>query len=126
MGLALSAVLTIAGHPLLGLVAALLAGAAAGCVTGLLHTKLEIHPILSGILTMSGLYSINLLAMGNSSNLSLINSNTIFKIAINAFTLSGKRRCKVVSRLCVYRRLRIAFDFIFQNSCRPLYSGYRR
>ena len=35
LGLALSAVLTIAGHPLLGLVAALLAGAAAGCVTGL-------------------------------------------------------------------------------------------
>ena len=55
LGLALSAVCCIAGHPLPGLAAALLAGAAAGCVTGLLHTKLDIHPILSGILTMSGL-----------------------------------------------------------------------
>lgn len=96
LGLALSAVLTIAGHPLLGLVAALLAGAAAGCVTGLLHTKLEIHPILSGILTMSGLYSINLLAMGNSSNLSLINSNTIFKIAINALPFLEKDVVKLL------------------------------
>lgn len=84
LGLALSAVLTIQGHPLLGLGAALFAGAAAGCVTGLLHTKLDIHPILSGILTMSGLYSINLLAMGNSSNLSLINSTSVFKL-VNGF-----------------------------------------
>ena len=96
LGLALSAVLTIAGHPLLGLVAALLAGAAAGCVTGLLHTKLEIHPILSGILTMSGLYSINLLAMGNSSNLSLINSSTIFKIAMNALPFLEKDVVKLL------------------------------
>ena len=80
LGLALSAVLAIAGHPLLGLLAALIAGAAAGTVTGLLHTKLGIHPILAGILTMSGLYSVNLMAMGNSSNLSLINCPTVFKM----------------------------------------------
>lgn len=81
LGLALSAVLAIAGHPLLGLAAALVAGAVAGAVTGLLHTKLGIHPILAGILTMSGLYSVNLMAMGNSSNLSLINCTTVFKMA---------------------------------------------
>lgn len=99
LGLALSAVMTIAGHPLLGLVAALIAGAAAGCVTGLLHTKLEIHPILAGILTMSGLYSVNLLAMGNSSNLSLINSATIFKMAANATPFLDKDLTKLLVAL---------------------------
>ena len=96
LGLALSAVCCIAGHPLAGLAAALLAGAAAGCVTGLLHTKLDIHPILSGILTMSGLYSINLLAMGNSSNLSLINSTTIFKVANNLLPFLDKDVVKLL------------------------------
>ncbi len=100
LGLALSAVLTIAGHPLLGLGAALLAGATAGCVTGLLHTKLGIHPILSGILTMSGLYSVNLLAMGNSSNLSLINSTTIFKIVGTLLPFLDKDTVKLLVALC--------------------------
>ena len=54
-GLAVSAMMAIAGHPYLGLVLSLVAGAAAGCVTGILQTKLKIHPILAGIITMSGL-----------------------------------------------------------------------
>ena len=71
-GLAVSAMMTIAGHPYLGLVLSLVAGAAAGCVTGILQTKLEIHPILAGIITMSGLYSINLKVMDNAANVSLL------------------------------------------------------
>lgn len=99
LGLALSAVMAIAGHPLLGLLAALVAGAASGCVTGFLHTKLGIHPILSGILTMSGLYSINLLAMGNSSNLSLINSTTVFKMVNSALPFLDKDISKLLVAL---------------------------
>ncbi len=79
-GLAVSAAVTAAGHPLLALPAAVLAGIAAGAVTGLLQTKLLIHPILAGIITMSGLYSINLLVLGGASNLSLVRADTIFKI----------------------------------------------
>lgn len=71
-GLAVSAMMTIAGHPYLGLVLSLVAGAAAGCVTGILQTKLKIHPILAGIITMSGLYSINLKFMDNAANVSLL------------------------------------------------------
>ena len=71
-GLAVSAMMTIAGHPYLGLVLSLVAGAAAGCVTGILQTKLNIHPILAGIITMSGLYSINLKVMDNAANVSLL------------------------------------------------------
>jgi putative ABC transport system permease protein len=78
LGLSVSAVLTVAGHSLLGILLAIAAGAAAGTVTGLLQTKLEIHPILAGILTMSSLYSINLYILGSRSNLSLIGSDSIF------------------------------------------------
>ena len=79
-GLAASSILTAAGHPLLGLVGALIAGALAGSVTGFLQTKLDIHPVLAGILTMSGLYSINLFVMGGASNVTLLNNDTVFTL----------------------------------------------
>lgn len=79
-GLVVSAVVTANGYPYLALVAAIIAGALAGIVTGILHTKLSIPAILAGILTMSGLYSINLLVMGNKSNYSLIGADTIFRL----------------------------------------------
>ena len=80
-GLAASAVCTLAGHPVAGIVAAAVAGALAGCVTGVLQTKMGIHAVLAGILTMCGLYTINLIVMGSSPNISLINVPTIFKAA---------------------------------------------
>ena len=79
-GLSVSAAVTTAGHPLLALPASLLAGACAGAVTGILQTRYRIHPILSGIITMSGLYSINLMVLGGAPNLSLVRTSTIFKI----------------------------------------------
>ncbi|WP_409968614.1 ABC transporter permease [Bengtsoniella intestinalis] len=81
LGMAVCAAMTTAGHPYLGIVLAIVAGALAGSVTGLFQTALGIHPILSGILTMSGLYSVNLLILGNRSNLSLIGVDTAFSIA---------------------------------------------
>lgn len=54
-------------NPYLSLVAALVAGGIAGGVTGILHTKLKIPAILSGILTMISLYSINLRIMGQAN-----------------------------------------------------------
>lgn len=67
-GMTACVVVTIAGHPILGLVAGTLAGAAAGFCTGLLQTKLKIEPILSGILTMTGLYTVNYAILGGQSN----------------------------------------------------------
>ena len=78
LGAAVSAVLCTAGHPLAGAALALTAGALAGCVTALLHTKLKIQPILSGILTMLALYSINLKVMNGRANIPLLNLKTIF------------------------------------------------
>ena len=77
LGVAVSAVWAAAGHPVLGIVIAALAGALAGCVTGFLQTKAGIHPILAGILTMSGLYTVNLTVMGGP-NISLIDSGKAY------------------------------------------------
>ena len=63
-------------NPILSLFVALLSGLAAGAITGILHTKLKIPSILSGILTMFGLYSINLRIMGQP-NTSLIGSKSL-------------------------------------------------
>lgn len=64
-------------HPWLAILFAILSGAVAGLATGLLHTQLKIAPLLSGILTMIALYSINLRVMGQA-NLSLLRAETIF------------------------------------------------
>lgn len=68
---------------IIAILVATLMGGFAGLVTGLLHTKLKIAPILAGILTMTGLYSINLLIMGldsgtAKSNLGLGSVGTLF------------------------------------------------
>lgn len=78
LGAAIAAQLIFVGvNPWLGVVVALIAGALAGAVTGFLHTQLKIPALLSGILTMIGLYSINLRIMGRA-NLSLLRLDTIF------------------------------------------------
>lgn len=77
-GAAVSTMLTVQGHPLLGLLAGTLAGAAAGLVTAILQTQFQVAPILSGILTMTGLYSINLWVLGEKSNVPLMRERTLF------------------------------------------------
>ncbi len=73
-GAAVSAVLIIAGwHPLAALAAAFLVSAVAGMCTGLIHTALRTNGLLSGIIVMIGLYSINLHIMGRS-NIPLLNT----------------------------------------------------
>jgi putative ABC transport system permease protein len=71
VGMCVCAVVTIAGYPSLALLCGALAGALAGLCTGLLQTKLRINPILSGILTMTGLYTVNFVVLGGQSNLYL-------------------------------------------------------
>lgn len=99
LGMAVCATCTVGGHPYLGLLLALPAGALAGCVTGLLQTKVGIHPILSGILTMSGLYSVNLFVMGATSNLSLLGKDTLFSRALELLPALGKDGSKLLVSL---------------------------
>lgn len=67
--------------PLLAVLISFLGGMLAGAVTGILHVKLKITNLLSGILVMSGLYSINLRIMGKA-NIPLFNEERIFSGAI--------------------------------------------
>ncbi|WP_096439092.1 ABC transporter permease [Alteribacter populi] len=77
-GAAVAAVMIVSGQPpILATMVAIVAGFAAGCVTGVLHTKGKVNPLLSGILMMIALYSINLRIMGQS-NVPLLNETTLF------------------------------------------------
>ena len=78
LGAAVGAMVTLLGHPLLALPAAMLAGAVAGSITALLQTKCHIPSILAGIITNTGLYTINLVVMGFSSNVNLLKVDTLF------------------------------------------------
>ena len=78
LGAAVAAVLLVNGaNPFLSLLAAILVGAAAGLVTGVIHVKLGVRDLLAGIITMTALFSINLQIAG--SNLAVDRSiDTIF------------------------------------------------
>ena len=80
LGAAVSVTLAAAGHPILAVLAAMAAGACAGFVTAFLQTRLGVPSILAGIVTNTGLYTINLMAMGWKSNASLLGVDTIFSM----------------------------------------------
>ncbi|MBS5958474.1 MAG: ABC transporter permease [Clostridiales bacterium] len=79
LGGALTAVLVLAGvSPLTALLLAFVAGALAGCITGIIHVKLKVRDLLSGIIVMTALYSVNLRLAGKS-NVPFFNNDTIFE-----------------------------------------------
>lgn len=80
LGMAVSVTAAISGHPVLGLLLAVIAGGAAGFVTAFLQTRMGVPSILAGIVTNTGLYTINLMVMGFSSNASLLKQATVFSM----------------------------------------------
>lgn len=80
LGCAVSATAAVAGHPLLALPLAMLAGAGAGFITAFLQTRLGVPSILAGIITNTGLYTVNLAVMGFSSNVPMLKTTTIFTL----------------------------------------------
>lgn len=97
LGMAVSVSCCASGHPFAGVILGMIAGGCAGCVTAVLQTQLGVPSILAGIVTNTGLYTINLMAMGWSSNISLLKNETIFSLfkktniggAWNAIILAG-------------------------------------
>ena len=80
LGAAVTAALILAGiPPFLTLFIAFAAGALAGTVTGLIHVKLKVRDLLSGIIVMTGLYSVNLSIAGDKANLPIFSKETIFE-----------------------------------------------
>ncbi len=83
LGAAIAATLIFQGYnPWLATGIAFFGGCLAGIFTGVLHTKFKITPLLSGILTMTALYSVNLRVMGQP-NISLLNTRTIITDVAN-------------------------------------------
>ncbi|MGI6019586.1 MAG: ABC transporter permease [Marvinbryantia sp.] len=85
LGCAVGAQVALMGHPILALFAAMAAGICSGFVTAFLQTKLGVASILAGIIVNTGLYTINLAAMGFSSNLSIFKSDTVFTLTKELF-----------------------------------------
>lgn len=80
LGCAVGAMVTIAGHPILALFAAMAAGVCSGFITAFLQTRLGVESILAGIIVNTGLYTINLMVMGLSSNVSIFGVDTVFSL----------------------------------------------
>lgn len=99
-GAVISVLTALNGHPIFALFAGMLAGACAGIITGFLQTKLKVHPVLAGIITMSGLYSINLVGYsmtekGATTNLSY-DKNTVFEKVKELLGIRGQFQTSVV------------------------------
>lgn len=85
LGCAVGAQIAIMGHPILALFVAMASGVCSGFMMAFLQTKLGVESILAGIIVNTGLYTINLAAMGFSSNLSLFKCETIYSLCKDFF-----------------------------------------
>lgn len=89
LGAAVAAASIVKGvNPVLALILAMAAGAAAGFITGMIHVKLRVTNLLAGIIVMTGLYSINLRIMGKS-NIPLFSVKHLFNGNISAIVVVG-------------------------------------
>ena len=91
LGCAVACQVALTGHPILALAAAMAAGMCSGFVTAFLQTRLGVESIMAGIIVNTGLYTINLAAMGFSSTMSLVKTPTIFSMAKTSLGFLGTR-----------------------------------
>ena len=95
--------------PYLASLCAMGCGCLAGLCTGLLHTKLKIPALLSGILTMIALYSVNLRIMG-APNVSILRMNTVFRPLIR-LGMSSSAAIIVVGGGCAVLLITVLYWF---------------
>lgn len=88
LGAASTAIMIVNGiNPLLATIGGFVAGMLAGAVAGFLHTKMKIPALLTGIIVLTALYSVNLLVLG-SANVSLVGQETLVTVMTSALSLS--------------------------------------
>ena len=116
LGAAVSAILTVNGwSPVLTLFAALIAGALAGLITGLIHVKCKVRDLLSGIIVMTALYSVNLRIAGRA-NLPFFNKQTLFDNAVvDLIPAALQPWSKVIVVLVIVLIVKILLD-LFMNT----------
>ena len=100
--------------PLLSCLLALLAGALAGLVTGVLHTKFKMPSLLAGILSMTGLYSVNLRIMGKA-NIPLTQSVTLLTKLKDMLGLTRDRDAAIYLGLIVVIILIVLLVWFFNT-----------
>ena len=98
LGMCISVSLAIKGHPILGILLAIISCAISGSITAILQTYMHIPSILAGIIVNTALYTINLMVMSFSSNLSLLKQETIFSLA----NLSGLKYSEIIIPLLLF------------------------
>lgn len=82
LGAAVCAVMIKAGiNPYVALPVAFIAGGISGFVTGIIHVKLKVRDLLSGIITMTMLYSVNLHITSGQANVPIFSDDTIFTLS---------------------------------------------
>lgn len=110
MGAAIAATSIFNGvNPYVATGIALLGGMGAGLITGLFHTKLKIPALLSGILTMIALYSVNLRIMGKA-NVSLLRMDTVYT-GLENVGLTHTNSVMLLALLCVLALVGILYWF---------------
>lgn len=78
LGAAVGAMVALAGHPYLAILAAMAAGVTSGFVTAFLQTKMGVDSLISGIVVNTGLYSINMAIMGGAALQNMNSTETVF------------------------------------------------
>ena len=105
LGAAVAAAMLVTGHsPMYATLAAAVAGAGAGLITGVLHTRFKINALLSGIIVMTALYSVNLHVMGKS-NVPLMNVTTFADQAAGIAAQFGTEKVLLFGREAAVRDL---------------------
>lgn len=113
LGAAVGAMVAISGHPYLSIAAAMTAGVLSGFITSVLQTRMGIDSLLAGIIVNTGLYSINIAVMGNSSLLNMNKTVTVFtkmQDALKGSAFAGQYKLVVV---IIAVALVVAFQVLF-------------
>ena len=95
LGACVGAVVAISGHPYLSIPVAICAGIVSGLITALLQTRMGVESLLAGIIVNTGLYSVNIAIMGNSSLLNMNKTRTVFtdlKALVDGTFLHGQAK----------------------------------
>ena len=97
-----------------GMVLAFIAGVMCGLITAAIHNKLHIPVLLSGILTMTMLYSVNLRILGNKSNVPLVRATTLYKIFPNVFSLVPAEVAALIGSVICVVIIKVLMDLFFR------------
>ena len=111
--------ITLGNNPYIICIYAFISGGIAGFVTGIIHVKFKVRDLLSGIITMTGLYSINLHVAGRA-NVPIFNMDTIFTNgAINNFTEISQKYKSIIIICIITLSIKVIIDLYLNTK-----SGY--